>query len=184
MRRKHFAILSLGTLMLFSAMGLSGLALAADSPEMVALGKALFFDKNLSQPDGQACVSCHKPETGFADPNRSIPVSQGAIRTRFGDRNAPSAAYAQYSPPLHWDPTPLIGNMMQGMYVGGLFWDGRADTLEDQAKQPPLNILEMNNLDKESVVKAIRDSQYASLFERVFGNGTLYRTETAFQYMA
>jgi len=187
MRRKLIA--TLGALMLSVILAFSGTILEAKAAEVPTaylelLGKFIFFDTNLSSPNGQACSSCHLPETGFADPNRNTPVSQGVIGTRFGDRNAPSVAYARYSPTLHWDPTPTQGNMMQGMYVGGLFWDGRADSLEDQAKGPPLNILEMNNPDKESVVNAIRDSQYAFFFKYVFGPTSLDNVETAFQYMA
>jgi len=178
----------LGALMLSAILAFPGAIPEAEATEfptdLELLGKFIFFDTELSSPNGQACASCHLPETGFADPNRYMPVSQGAIKTRFGDRNAPSAAYAAYSPPLHWDPTPTMGNMKQGMYVGGLFWDGRADTLEDQAKGPPLNILEMNNPDQESVVNAIRDSQYAFFFKYVFGPNSLDNVATAFQYMA
>lgn len=177
---KLFAIIAF---MLFNTLALSAAAQAAEVPSgyLELLGKFMFFDTDLSSPNGQACASCHLPEAGFADPNRYTPVSQGVIGTRFGDRNAPSVAYARYSPPLHWDPTPLIGNMMQGMYVGGLFWDGRANTLEEQVEQPVLNILEMNNPDKESVVNAIRDSAYAFFFRWVFGNDALDNVETAFQ---
>ena len=73
---------------------------------------------------------------------------------------------------------------MQGMYVGGLFWDGRADTLADQAKQPFLNPLEMHNPSQTAVVQAIRNSKYASLFKFVFGPDSLKDVGTAFQYAA
>jgi len=178
------SIFSVGILVLLSAMAFSGLALAADTPEMIALGKALFFDKNLSQPDGQACVSCHNPYTGFADPNRGFPVSQGVLDICFGNRNAPSAAYTAFSPPLHWDPTPSIGNMMQGMYVGGLFWDGRVNTLEEQAMKPFLNVLEMHNPNRMTVVNAIRTSNYADLFWRVFGRQAFRNFNATFQNAA
>lgn len=148
------------------------------------LGKALFFDKNLSTPPGQSCASCHDPNAGFADPDMDQPVSQGVIRPLFGSRNAPSAAYAAFSPALHWDPTMSQANMMKGMYVGGLFWDGRADTLEDQAQQPFLNILEMHNMKKKQVVLSIRRSSYANLFKTVFGSDSLDDVEAAFEYAA
>src|SRR3972149_2101619 len=122
--------------------------------DIVALGKAIFFDKNLSQPNGQSCASCHDPAAGFTDPDHSA-VSQGAIRKREGNRNAQSAAYAMFSPELRYDPTMRPG-IMEGMYVGGLFWDGRADTLEEQAKQPFFNVLEMHNPDKRTVVLSVR----------------------------
>jgi cytochrome c peroxidase len=148
---------------------------------MIALGKLLFFDKNLSQPDGQACATCHSPAAGFADPRQASPTSQGALKICFGDRNAPSSAYAAFSPPLHWDPTPTMGNMKQGMYVGGLFWDGRVDTLEEQAQKPFLNLLEMHNLNIKQVVKAVHKAEYADLFKEVFGPNSLQDASAAFQ---
>ena len=172
---------TLGALMLFAVLAFTCSVFAADSPDLIALGKAIFFDKNLSQPDGQACASCHDPYTGFAHPNREFPVSQGVVEICFGNRNAPSAAYAAYSPPLHWDPTPLTGNMMQGMYVGGLFWDGRVNTLVEQATKPFLNLLEMHNHNPATVVQAIRKSDYANLFRQIFGPRSLNDVTMAFQ---
>jgi cytochrome c peroxidase len=181
---KHRLTATLSVLVLIGALVVIGSAFAADTPDLVALGKAIFFDKTLSQPDGQACASCHNPYTGFAHPSQEYPTSQGAFKDCFGDRNAPSAAYAGYSPPLHWDPTPLTGNMMQGMYVGGLFWDGRADTLEDQAKGPFLNLLEMHNQTPATVVQAIRNSDYANLFRQIFGPKSLNNVTAAYQHAA
>ncbi len=58
------------------------------------LGKFLYFDENLSEPNGQACASCHEPKSAFVDPDKNIPVSEGVIPGRFGGRNSPMAAYA------------------------------------------------------------------------------------------
>jgi len=137
------------------------------------LGKLLFFDTSLSTPNGMSCATCHDPKAAFTDPRSFFPVSGGVIYGRFGNRNVPSAAYAAYSPPLYFDPTPRMGNMMQGMYRGGLFWDGRVDSLEDQAKQPILNPVEMNNPNKRSVITEIRQREYADLFKKVFGPDSL-----------
>ncbi len=120
------------------------------------LGRLLYFDKNLSNPVGQACASCHLPKAGYADPDQDLPVSEGAVTGRFGGRNAPSSAYAAFSPVFAKDPTT-------GLYMGGQFWDGRAPTLEEQAKGPFLNPVEMNNT-KEGVVQAVRNAHYARLF--------------------
>jgi len=177
-------IAALGGLMLSVVLAFPGTVFAADNPDLIALGKALFFDNNLSNPHGQSCATCHLPRTGFADPNIYFPVAQGAIRNYFGPRNVQSSAYAAFSPPLHWDPTPTQGNMMMGMYVGGLFWDGRVDALEEQAKQPFLNVLEMHNVDKRRLVTEIPKSYYAPLFRKVFGATSLQNVEIAFQYVA
>ena len=63
--------------------------------DKVVLGKALFFDKNLSNPIGQSCATCHSPQTGFSDLNHSI-VSEGAVDGLFGNRNASIVSYAMF----------------------------------------------------------------------------------------
>jgi cytochrome c peroxidase len=147
---------------------------------IVTLGQAIFFDKDLSKPEGQACASCHNPLTGFADPNSALPVSRGAIKNRFGNRNAPSAAYAMFSPPLH----QVTNKMGELMYMGGLFWDGRVNTLEEQAKQPFLNTLEMHNPNKKSVINEVRRSNYAPLFKTIFGQTSLQDVDTAYESLS
>ncbi|HID82835.1 MAG TPA: cytochrome-c peroxidase [Chromatiales bacterium] len=141
------------------------------------LGKRLFSDTNLSTPPGQSCASCHEAVTGFADPDSNLPVSQGVHLDRFGNRNAPTVAYAVQAPEFHFDQN-------RQKYIGGQFVDGRAANLAEQAKQPFLNPLEMANPDKFTVVQKIRDSDYADLFEQVYGVDSLNDTETAFDQVA
>jgi cytochrome c peroxidase len=141
------------------------------------LGRLLFNDVNLSAPPGQACSECHSLDAGFGRPPSDLPVSRGANRDRFGNRNDLIAAYASFIPPLRYDST-------EGVFRGGLFWDGRAATLEDQAKGPPLNPLEMANPDAESLVERIRTASYASLFREVFGQDALDEGKRAFNLMA
>ena len=139
------------------------------------LGKRLFFDISLSDPVGQACATCHGPGVGFTGPdsntNKETAVYPGALPERFGNRKPPSAAYAGDSPKLHLDE--------EGNFVGGMFWDGRAtghelgDPLAEQAMGPFLNPLEQNMPDKESIIKKVKDSDYAALFEEVWGPGSL-----------
>lgn len=147
------------------------------------LGKAMFFDTNLSTPAGMACATCHDPSAGFADPDTGFPVSEGVLPDTFGSRNAPSAAYAAFSPSPYYDPVQRPG-MMGGLYIGGQFWDGRAATLAEQAKAPFLNQLEMHNPDKSQVIANIRNSSYAQLFEQVFGPGSLDDVDAAYEYVA
>jgi cytochrome c peroxidase len=66
------------------------------------------------------------------------------------------------------------------MYRGGLFWDGRVSTLADQAKQPLLNPLEMNNSNAEQVIAQIGKGEYADFFRKVFGSKSLTNTDAAF----
>jgi cytochrome c peroxidase len=139
------------------------------------LGKRLFFDRNLSSPAGQDCAACHALSVGFTGPdehaNKAAGVYEGAVRGRFGNRKPPAAAYAGGSPKLHLNEA--------GEFVGGMFWDGRAtgevlgDPLAEQAMGPFLNPLEQNMPDAKSLVQAVRGSDYARLFEKVFGAGAL-----------
>lgn len=152
------------------------------SGDIVSLGKAIFFDTNLSNPAGQSCATCHDPAAGFADPEH-LAVSPGAVEGRFGNRNGQSVSYAAFSPEMYFDPatTPAIP---EGQYKGGLFWDGRANTPEDQAKQPFLNPLEMNNPGEETVVQAVRQADYARLFKKIFGPKSLDDVDAAYDYIA
>jgi cytochrome c peroxidase len=154
------------------------------------LGQALYFDENLSSPPGQSCASCHDPSAGFADPDVTSPTSQGAIRRRFGNRNSPTTTYAAFIPPRHWVEPPTGGmggggmGVIVGGWTGGLFWDGRVDTLEDQAKGPFLNPLEMHNASKRVVVRNVRKAAYAPLFVSVFGPRPFRSVETAYDNVA
>ncbi|MGC8493493.1 MAG: cytochrome c peroxidase, partial [Syntrophobacteraceae bacterium] len=63
------------------------------------LGGAIYRDLTLSFNENMACMTCHHPSAGFADPKNRIfpewfPVSQGSIPTLYGGRNAPMSAYA------------------------------------------------------------------------------------------
>jgi cytochrome c peroxidase len=137
------------------------------------LGRSIYFDSNLSEPRGLSCASCHEPDAGFASPVHSIPVSQGIHIDRFGNRNAPTAAYASYIPEFHYDENIST-------YVGGLFLDGSAKNLEEQAKGPFLNPLEMALPDAQSVVDRVKNSEYATLFKEVYGENIFDDTEIAF----
>jgi len=140
------------------------------------LGKALFFDSSLSTPPGQSCAFCHGPEVGFTGPVSSINagtvVYPGAVHTRFGNRKPPAASYGGDTPVLHFDAG-------EGVWIGGVFWDGRAtgwtlgDPLAEQAQGPFLNPLEQNNPNPQIVCNKVRAGAYAALFEQVWGPGSL-----------
>jgi cytochrome c peroxidase len=150
------------------------------------LGKNLFFDANLSNPTGQSCAACHGPETGFTGPDSDInargSVYEGAVADRFGNRRPPTAAYAGESPVLYYNETT-------GKWAGGMFFDGRAagwtlgDPLADQAQWPLLTPVEQNNPTKKDVISKIKVSDYASLFEEVWGNGSLNDVDGAYDKM-
>ena len=150
-------------------------SLQADNAQKIALGRLIFNDKTLSTPEGQACSSCHQSASGFADTDNI--VSPGANPKRFGNRNAPSIAYIAFTPELHWDKEELL-------WVGGFFLDGRARTLQEQAKGPFLNPLEMANPDAETVINKIRKGNYATLFQQVYGSAIWQDSDQAFQAVA
>ena len=141
------------------------------------LGKLLFFEKSLSTPPGQACATCHAPQVAFADPETDLPVSRGVIPGRYGNRNDMTVTYAAFIPPLHFDQE-------EGLWVGGLFWDGRVNSLAQQAMQPPLNPLEMANPDTLTIVEKLRALSYASLFTEVYGTDALSNPGIAYNNMA
>jgi cytochrome c peroxidase len=142
------------------------------------LGKRLFFDTDLSHPAGQACATCHDPKVAFTDPDKRFPTSKGVISGLFGKRNTPTAMYMAFSPAFGFDRD-------EQLFVGGQFLDGRSATLEEQAKQPFLNPVEMNNPNKGSVVAKVRSkSIYVRQFDRVYGPDSLKDTEIAYDRIA
>src|SRR5262245_27270425 len=103
---------------------------------LTKLGRLVFFDENLSQTAGQSCATCHAPGAAFSDPRGGLPTSKGVLDGLAGVRNTPSAMYAAFVPPLSW-------NADDQTFIGGLFLDGRVDSLEAQAQKPFLNPIEM-----------------------------------------
>jgi len=155
---------------------MTGVATHDSSTKKEQLGKLLFFEKSLSTPPGQDCSFCHDPATGFADPDSNLPVSRGARPGIYGSRNDMTIAYAAYIPPLQYDEE-------EGIWFGGLFWDGRANDLLEQAAGPPLNPLEMANPDTITIAESLRKLDYADLFSDVFGPGALSEAVQAFTFM-
>lgn len=142
-----------------------------------ALGKSLFFDASLSKTGNQSCGSCHAPSRAFTDPDFQFPTSAGDDPTLFGNRNTPSAMYAAYSPIFSYDEA-------EGLWVGGQFWDGRAATLEDQAKGPFLNPVEMANDSRASVISKLASGANASAFSSLYGDTIFDNVDDAYGKIA
>lgn len=142
--------------------------------DKIKLGKLLFNDKNLSNPIGQSCSSCHSAATGFSDLAHNI-VSEGAVNGLFGNRNAPNIAYGMFAPPLYFDN-------VDSTYVGGFFLDGRVNTLEEQSQKPFLNPLEMNNSNVHMLINKIKEANYYSVYKQLYGE--LTDENTAFNNIA
>src|SRR6266567_7894988 len=116
------------------------------TPEKIALGMQLFVDGRLSADGTVACSTCHDPAHAFTDRR---PTSIG-IRGGVGQRNAPTVLNALY-------------NKTQ-------FWDGRVNTLEEQAALPIVNSVEMGHTSLDAAVAAIAAiEEYRQAFQQVFG---------------
>jgi cytochrome c peroxidase len=121
------------------------------TPEKVSLGSKLYHDARLSQDGTVSCASCHSIMTSGTD-NR--PTSAG-IRGQVGGRNAPT--------------------VFNSALLSVQFWDGRANSLEDQAKGPLTNPIEMGMSDHNIVISRIKDIPgYVTEFEKVFGKNSIH----------
>lgn len=155
----------------------SSATLAMELTAEQQLGAMLYKDKNLSLNRNQSCETCHslkpayKSKTvqglvpSFVDVTnikQKTTVSTGSIESETGVLNAPTVAYAGFSPEFHFDET-------EGLYIGGQFWNGRAKNLVEQAKQPLLNPVEMAMPDELSVVKRLQENNsYIEKFKQLY----------------
>ncbi|WP_434347191.1 cytochrome-c peroxidase [Myxococcus virescens] len=118
----------------------------APTPERVLLGEKLFNDQRLSVDDTVSCATCHDARFGFTD---AKPVSEG-VKGQKVTRNSPT--------------------LLNALFSASQFWDGRASTLEDQAKLPILNPREMGMPDEAAVVAKVKAiPEYVRDFQKVFG---------------
>jgi cytochrome c peroxidase len=116
------------------------------TPEKIALGQQLFFDGRLSADGAVACATCHDPARAFSD---GRPVSIG-IHGRAGQRNAPT--------------------ILNALYNKAQFWDGRVQTLEEQAALPIVNPVEMGQPTLDAAAAKIADvEEYRQAFRKAFG---------------
>lgn len=112
------------------------------------LGRVLFWDKRLSENGTISCGSCHAPDAGFSDPRELSIGFEGGLTGR---------------------------NSMQLINVrfyerGSMFWDERADTLEEQVLMPIQDDIEMGLTLDELVGRVAQTSYYEPLFEQAFGD--------------
>lgn len=119
-----------------------------DNPQTalkIQLGKQLYFDTRLSQDNTISCATCHDPTLGWSDKG---PTSAG-IKGQRGGRRSPPVSNAAYLP-------------LQ-------FWDGRAPSLEEQAKGPIANPIEMGNTHEVMICTVDHIPGYVEAFKTVFG---------------
>ena len=129
-------------------LGLPPVPIPADNPpteETIALGRRLYYDPMLSVDGTISCASCHAPQFAFSDDR---PVSEG-VNKKTGTRHAPT--------------------VINSAYYTLQFWDGRAPSLEEQAKGPIANPVEMAHT-LDGVVKRLQvDAKYPDLFKKAWG---------------
>lgn len=112
----------------------------------VELGQKLYFDPRLSVDDTVSCATCHDPNKGFAD---GLKTSKG-VGGKTGVRSAPT--------------------VLNAAYYEQQFWDGRAADLEEQAKGPMINPVEMAMPSHAAVEEKLRKiPEYPLLFQKAFG---------------
>jgi cytochrome c peroxidase len=131
------------------------------TPAKIRLGKELFFDPRLSKDGTVSCNSCHNLMAGGGD-NRDVSVGVGG---KFGKRSSPTVWNAAF-------------HSVQ-------FWDGRAPTLEEQAKGPLVNPVEMAMNDHFMVMGRVKQVPgYVTEFEAVFGGQDSLTIENAAKAIA
>ena len=162
---------------------------------MARLGRDIFFDTSLSSSGKLACASCHSPDHAYGPPT-DAPVMLGGPDLKLqGMRAVPSLTYLDKQPEFSIGPDdPMNENVDLAQLAeagktaeraqkvatataqkanivpqGGLFWDGRADTLQIQANGPMLDPREMDGGSIEIIADKLRSAPYAKKFATLFG---------------
>jgi len=125
------------------------------TPERTELGRLLFFDPIVSGENTQSCATCHHPDRGLSD---GRVLSMGAGGEGIGTERTGGRDTRRNSPTI-WNAA----------YNFRLFWDGRANDLEDQARGPITSDVEMNQNPDELVRELKAIPEYVNLFDRAFG---------------
>jgi cytochrome c peroxidase len=139
----------LNKILVFSSLAASFAALESSiiKPEPATkadLGKLLFFDPILSKDRSISCASCHIPQFAFAD---TLATSIG-VHGQIGVRNTPSS----------------MNLNLQNTF----FWDGRANTIEEQALGPIENPIEMNLPIAKAIIRLQKSKTYKTYFQKIF----------------
>ncbi len=160
------------------------------------IGQRLFNDKGLSGSGQQACASCHDAAHAHAPANGRAVQLGGRQMDRTGVRAVPSLDYLYRQPSFSIGPddaetenvdlqqlaqqsskaaratktaTATSASARNRVPQGGVFWDGRADTLQQQASGPLFNPLEMDGGDVALVARKIERAGYGPAFRQLFG---------------
>lgn len=165
---------------------------------MAQLGRAVFFDTSLSASGKLSCASCHDPARAYGPPSDLPAVYGGPDLSRQGVRAVPSLMYLERQPNFSIGPdneenetvsltqlaaagqkapraqktaTTTNASAVNLVPQGGLFWDGRADRLQQQALVPLLSRFEMDGGSVRRVAAKLAASPYAGQMRMLFGDG-------------
>jgi cytochrome c peroxidase len=173
---------------------------------LATIGQRIFNDRSLSASGRQSCASCHSADHAFGPPDGRSVQPGGPTMSSEGIRPPPSLAYLyrqdifSIGPATveNDNPPPLDQVAAQAQTVarstksagsntlaslvprGGLFWDGREDTLMAQANGPMMNPAEMANADKYDVARKLARGGYGKMLEPLFGAPMLNNPEMLF----
>ena len=173
---------------------------------MAELGRSVFYDAALSSSGKLSCASCHSPDHAYAAPNDLPAMLGGPDLSRQGVRAVPSLKYLERNPAFSIGPdddklesVSLAQQVASSLDApralktaaqtdksaanlvpqGGLFWDGRAGSLQDQATFPLLDPREMNGGSIEIVAEKLRHAPYADHMLQLFGSTVFNDTRFA-----
>ncbi|QDH25962.1 cytochrome-c peroxidase [Neokomagataea tanensis] len=145
---------------------------------MAEIGKIIFYDKNLSGSGRMSCASCHAPEQHYGPPGERSVFLGGLGLDQQGRRAVPTLTYAERRPNFSIGPDNAVSETAPTLSdttatsatnrgsksasntsssaanmvpQGGLFWDGRADTLQAQAEGPLFDPAEMAETHKQAL---------------------------------
>ena len=143
-----------------------------DVPALTALGRAIFFDAELSPSGAVSCASCHDPRHAYGPPD--------ADALKLGIRAAPSLRYLNTLPAFTEHHFDNDGDDSLDMGpTGGHTWDGRAASPREQARLPMLSADEMGGPDVAAVVARMRIAPYAAQMRALFGADVFERNSEA-----
>ena len=146
---------------------------AAAITAIATIGKNIFFDPSLSASGRMSCATCHSPAHAYGPPNGLAVQLGGPGLDRQGARAVPSLRYVLNRTPI-WNKE-FIANPAERLLEGneppkgGFGWDGRFNTLRDQATFPLLAPNEMANSGPEEIAAKLQRASYADDFRKLFG---------------
>ncbi|PLQ00085.1 cytochrome-c peroxidase [Cupriavidus pauculus] len=143
------------------------------------VGAKLFFDPSLSGSGKMSCATCHDPGHAYAPANDLSVQLGGPDGRQPGTRAVPTLMYKEYTNAYSdtFENPDMISPPGPG---GGLTWDGRANTIAEQAAIPLLAPNEMAAAGKSAVVDAVRNGAHADAFRQAYGPNVFDDADKAF----